>query len=185
VVVYAFRQAYDYSALWQNIVGAERPKGLAGHAAVSGDVAYGAVLVPAEDEENRRLLLAEQVAAAALAGRMVPDWFARGAGRAVATKLVPKAPLAAEWKRDVPAAVGRLGSAADFFAGHAEPAAVATAAGGFVTALAGGTKLKQVVELLDEGTPFDAAFAKVFRAAPQAAFETWAAKEARKAPRSR
>jgi cytochrome c553 len=185
VVVYAFRQAYDYSALWQNIVGAERPKGLAGHAAVSGDVAYGAVLVPAEDEENRRLLLAEQVAAAALAGRMVPDWFARGAGRAVATKLVPKAPLAAEWKRDVPAAVGRLGSAADFFAGHAEPAAVATAAGGFVTALAGGTKLKQVVELLDEGTPFDAAFAKVFRAAPQAAFETWAAKEARNAPRSR
>ena len=32
---------------------------------------------------------------------------------------------------------------------------------------------------------FDAAFAKVFRAAPQPAFEAWAVKEARRAPKSR
>ena len=185
VVVYAFRQAYDYSALWQTIEGAERPKGLAGHAGVAGDVAYGAVLLPAADEEDRRLLLAEQMAAAAIAGRMAPDWFARGAGRAVAMKLVPKAPLAAEWKRDVPAAVGRLGSAADFLAGHAEPATVATAAGGFVTAVAGGAKLRQLVALLDAGAAFETAFGKVVRLTPQAAFEAWAVKEARKAPKTR
>jgi hypothetical protein len=185
VVVYAFRQAYDYSALWQNVVGAERPKGIAGHAGVSGDVAYGAVLVPTDDEENRRLLLVEQMAAAALAGRMVPEWFARGAGRAVAVKLVPKAPLVQEWKRETPAAVARLGSAADFLAGHAEPVAAATAAGGFMGGLATGARLKQCVDLLDEGVGFDAAFTKVFRAAPQPAFEAWAVKEARRAPKPR
>lgn len=185
IVVYAFREAYDYSALWQNVVGAERPKGIAGHAGVSGDVTYGAVLVPPDDEENRRLLLAEQMAAAAFAGRMVPEWFARGAGRAVAVKVVPKAPLVQEWKRETPAAVARLGSAADFLAGHAESAAAATAAGGFVGGLATGARLKQCVDLLDEGAGFDAAFAKVFRAAPQPAFEAWAVKEARRAPKPR
>jgi len=182
VVVYAFRQAYDYSALWQNVVGAERPKGMVGHAAVSGDVVYGAVLVPTDDEENQRLLLAEQLAAAAVAGRMVPDWFARGAGRTVAAKVVPKAPLVQEWKRDCPAAVVAVGSTADFFAGHADPLAAATAAGGFVGALATGAKLKQCLTLLDEGVPFDDAFAKIFRSPPAQAFEAWAVKEARKAP---
>ena len=100
VVVYVFRQAYDYSALWQNVLGAERPKGMAGHAGVSGDVAYGALLLPSgDDADDRRALLAEQMAAAALAGRTVPDWFARGAGRAVAGKLVPKAAIVQEWKQ--------------------------------------------------------------------------------------
>jgi cytochrome c553 len=186
VVVYVFRQSYDYSALWQNVLGAERPKGLPGHAGVSGDVAYGALLLPSgDDADDRRALLAEQMAAAALAGRMAPDWFARGAGRAVAGKLVPKAALVQEWKREVPAAVVRLGSAADFFAGHADPVATATAAGGFVTTIATGARLEQLAAALDAGAPFDAAFAKVFRAAPQPAFEAWAVREAKKAPRSR
>lgn len=186
VVMYVFRQTYDYSALWQNVLHAERPKGLMGHVGVSGDVAYGAVLLPGgDDEDNPRALLVEQLAGAALAGRMVPEWFARGAGRVVATRIVPKAPVVQEWRRDVPAAVARLGSAADFLGGHADPAATATAAGGFVGAMATGARLKQLVAELDGGAAFDAAFTKVFRAAPQPAFEAWAAREAKKTPRSR
>ena len=184
VVVYVFRQSYDYSALWQNVLNAERPKGMTGHAGVSGDVAYGAVLLPSDDEDAQALLV-EQLAGAALAGRMVPEWFARGAGRTLAAKFVTKAPLVQEWKREVPAAVGRLGSAADFLGGHADPVATATAAGGFVGALATGTRLKQFVSELDGGAAFDAAFAKVFRAAPQQAFEAWAVREVKKAPRPR
>ena len=186
VVVYVFRQSYDYSALWQNVLNAERPKGITGHVGVSGDVAYGAVLLPSgDDDDSPRALLVEQLAGAALAGRMVPEWFARGAGRAVAAKIVPKAALVQEWKRDVPAAVGRLGSAADFLGGHADPVATATAAGGFVATIATGARLKQFVAELDGGAAFDAAFAKVFRAAPQPAFEAWAVREVKKAPRSR
>ncbi len=183
VVVYVFRQSYDYSALWQNVLNAERPKGMVGHAGVSGEVAYGAVLLPSEDDGQA--LIVEQLAGAAFAGRMTPEWFARGAGRALAARLVPKAPLVQEWRRDVPAAVAGLGSAADFLGGHADPVASATAAGGFIGALATGARLKQMAAELDAGAAFDAAFTKVFRAAPQPAFEAWAAREAKKAPRSR
>jgi hypothetical protein len=183
VVVYVFRQPYDYSALWQNVLNAERPKGMVGHAGVSGEVAYGAVLLPSDDDAQA--LLVEQLAGAAFAGRMTPEWFARGAGRALATRLVPKAPLVQEWRREVPAAVARLGSVADFLGGHADPVASATAAGGFIGVLATGARLKQMAAELDAGAAFDAAFTKVFRAAPQPAFEAWAAREAKKAPRSR
>jgi cytochrome c553 len=187
VVIYVFRHAYDYSALWQNVIGAERPKGLTGNAGVVGDVAYGAALLPADDDDagNRELLVAEQIAGAALAGRMFPEWFTRGAARVVAMRVAPKAPLIQEWKRDVSAAVVKLGSAADFLAGRSDPGAATTAAGGFVSAIATGARLRQIVAAVDAGGSFDDSFAKVFRATPQAAFEAWAAREAKRAPRPR
>jgi hypothetical protein len=75
--------------------------------------------------------------------------------------------------------VSRLGSAADFFAGHSEPAATALAAGGFVGSIAGGNKLAQMLAMLDEGTPFDDAFVAVFKSTPVQAFEKWAARASR------
>ncbi len=185
VVVFAFRQGYDYSALWQNVLGSERPKGLTGHAGVAGDVAYGAMLVPTDDEsgEETRLRLAEQIVGVALAGREVPDWFARGAGRAVAAKVVPKAATVQQWRRELPAAVQRCGSAQDFLAGQGDPVDAALVAGGFVGAVATGSRLKLLVKEIDAGASFEEAFQAAFRAAPQQAFEAWAVKEARKAPR--
>jgi cytochrome c553 len=180
VVVYAFRNSFDYSALWQVVMRSERPKGIIGNAGASGDVIYAALLVPAADEsgEMTRLLLAEQIAAAALAGRGLPAWFCVGAGRAVAMKAVPKAPLVLEWKKDVGVAIRQLGSAEDFLAGHADQAATATAAGGFVSSLASAGKLAQLVALVEGGMTFDEAFAKIFRASPQQAFTAWAARNA-------
>ena len=185
VVVYLFRHSYDYSALWQNVIGVERPKGLTGNAGMAGEVAYGAALLPADDDANRDLLVAEQLAGAALAGRTFPEWFVRGAARAVAMRVVPKAPLVQDWKRDVPAAVAKLGSAADFLAGRSDPVAATTAAGGFLSAVATGARLKQIVAAVDAGGTFDDSFAKVFRATPQAAFEAWAAREAKRGPKPR
>jgi len=52
IVLFAFRRSFDYSAFWQTILEAERPRGIVGHAGVSGDVAYGALLVPTEDEPD-------------------------------------------------------------------------------------------------------------------------------------
>jgi hypothetical protein len=180
VVIFAFRKIYDYSELWQVVLGSERPRGLDGHAGVSGDVAYGALVVPATDEEGdeTRLVLAEQIAAAALAARGLPDWFSAGVGRAIAVRAAPKSVRGQEWKRDAGAAVRELGSAADFFSGRAERGAVATAAGGFVASIAGSGKLPQLVALVDAGTPFEEAFTKTFRSPPQQAFTTWAARNA-------
>lgn len=180
VVVYAFRKVYDYSELWQVVLGSERPKGVEGHAGVVGDVAYGAFVVPAADEtgDDTRLLLAEQIAGAALAARGLPAWFCSGAGRAVAARVAAKAPLAQEWKRTTGDSLASLGSAANLFAGRAEPAAAVTAAGAFMTSLATGGRMGQFVAAFDDGAAFDEAFVRAFRSPPQQAFATWAARNA-------
>ncbi len=180
VVLYAFRNVYDYSSLWQVVLNGERPKGINGNAGMAGDVVYGAVLVPSQNDssDSTKLVVAEQLAGAALVGRGFPAWFCRGAGRAVAIKIVPKAPLVQEWKNDVGAAIKQLGSAQDFLAGHADPSATAVAAGGFVSSLAPAGKLALVIGLVDTGASFDEAFAKVFRSTPEQAFTAWAARNA-------
>lgn len=180
VILYVFRKSYDYSELWQVVLGQERPKGVTAHAGVAGDVAYGALVLPAGDEvaEDTRLLLAEQLTAAALAGRGLPAWFCRGVGRAVASRIAPKSMLAQTWKRDAGAAVKELGSATDYFAGRADPSAAALAGGGFLGAVLSSGKLAQFVAAVDGGASFDAAFQKVFRSTPEQAFMAWAAKQA-------
>jgi hypothetical protein len=187
VAVYAFRNSYDYSAFWQQVMRSERPKGLAGRAGSSGDVVYGAMLVSGSDSDadSKQLLLAEQIAGAAFAGRSLPDWFVRGASRAVATRLFPKAALAVAWKKDAAAAAHEIGSPADLFEGHANPAAAALASGGFVSTIAAPGRLKQFVSLVDDGAAFDEAFTQVFRGTPQQMYAAWAAKQPRKATRSR
>jgi hypothetical protein len=130
IVVYGFAKGYDLSEFWQMVFSDERPKGLTTAAGVWGDVVYAAVLPPSENktagnktpEDKRdaavdtRVLLTEQMATAALLGRGVPAWFARGAGRALAMKAEPKADLVKAWRRELPAALQRSGSAADLLA---------------------------------------------------------------------
>ena len=180
VVVYAVRQAVDYSAIWQNVSHAERPRGLAGHAGIAGEVVYAALLVPSNQEaDDLRAGLADVITAAAFAGRSTPAWFSQGAGRATAGRVAPKALVVQQWRRDAVAAIPRLGSTADFLSGHADPAATSLAAGGLLSTLATGGKLGQVAEAIDAGATFDEAFLKVFRATPAQAFEKWAARARR------
>lgn len=177
IVLYLFGRAFDYSAFWQEVVGRERPRGISGHAGMTGDVVYAAVLVPSSGGDDLRLMIAEQIAAAALAGRAAPEWFSQGVGRTVGGKLVPKAPLAKDWKRDAGAAVSEIGSPADFVGGLAERASVAVAAGNFLTAVAPPAKLARLVTLLDEGRSFPEAFATVFKGTPEQNYAAWAAKQ--------
>lgn len=180
VVVYAVGKAVDYSALWQNLLDAERPRGLSGHAGVSGDVVYGAVLMPADlAADELRAALADVITAAAFAGRSTPAWFAQGAGRVAAARVAPRAELVSQWRRDAAGAGSRVGTTADFLAGNADPASTALAAGGVLGGLAAGGRLGKLAEALDAGEPFDEAFAKVFRITPAQAFERWAARQPR------
>jgi mono/diheme cytochrome c family protein len=178
VILYVFRNSYDYSEFWQVVLEMERPKGVTAHAGVAGDVAYGALALPstAEAVEDTSLLLAEQLTAAALAGRGLPAWFCRGVGRAVASRIVPKAMLVQTWKRDTGAAVKALGSLTDYFSDRADPAAAALAGGGFLGGLLGGGKLALFVAAIDGGAAFDSAFQKAFRTTPEQALMAWAAK---------
>lgn len=190
VVVFAFDKPYDYSAFWQAVMRGERPKGLGGHAGVSGDLAYGAIVVPAGDAEgaveDTAFVLAEQITAAALMGRRAPRWFAVGAGRSVATKVAGKAPLAQSWRRNVGESLQQIGSAGDFFGGFADPVAAADVAGGFVGSLAStGSRLRSLVGQLDEDAAFESAFFAVFRSQPATLFDNWATRESARRPARR
>lgn len=183
-----FAKAYDYSNFRQAILGEERPKGLTGNAGVSGDVAYGAVILPArtdgDSDADLAALAAEQIAAAAFTGRGAPAWFAQGAGRTVAARVAPKAAVVKAWKTEAAESLARLAAPEDFFEGHAGPVAQAAIGGGFVSALAPSpAKLQAIVAGLDGGAAFDTAFADVFKSPPQALFAAWVAKEARKPAR--
>jgi len=198
IVVYGFAKGYDLSSFWQTVFSDDRPKGVTAGGGVLGDVVYTAVIPPTIDkasgekasggkddaEANTRVLLAEQMTAAALLGRGVPAWFAKGAGRAVAMKFEPKAGLVETWRRDLPAAVQRCGSPADFLSGHGDSVAMATVGGGFIAAIMPSvSRLETLVGQLDAGTPFDQAFINVFRSPPQQLFEAWVAQQAARGPR--
>lgn len=188
VACFLFAKPYDYSNFRESILGEERPKGLMGDAGVSGDVAYGALIVPSADADGADLaaLAAEQLAAAAFMGRGAPAWFARGAGRAVAARVASRAPLVKAWKVEAADALARLATPEDFFAGHTGPVSQAAVAGGFVAGLSPSpARLGAVVERLDRGATFDAAFTEVFKGPPPALFAAWAAKESRKPGGSR
>jgi hypothetical protein len=193
IVVYGFAKSYDLSSFWQTVFSDDRPKGVTAGGGVLGDVVYAAVVPPTggkdsggknDAEANARVLLAEQMTSASLLGRGVPAWFAKGAGRAVAMKFEPKADLVETWRRDLPAAVQRCGSPADFFAGHGDPVAMATVGGGFIGSIMPSvSRLESLVGQLDAGMSFEQAFAGVFRGQPQQLFEAWAAQQAARGPR--
>ena len=190
IVVYAFSKSYDLSSFWQTVLSAERPRGITATAGATGDVAYVAIALPAsggsevEEAADARALLTEQMVAAMLLDRGAPAWFARGAGRALAMKAEPKSPLVQAWQRDLPAAMKKVGSAADLLSGQGDPATSATVGGGFVSAIVPAPgRLADLVGRLSSGVAFDQAFAAVFRAAPQPLFEAWAAKAAKSSRR--
>jgi hypothetical protein len=194
IVAYGFAKGYDLSSFWQTVFSDDRPKGVTAGTGVLGDVVYAAVIPPAVDKPSgdkpsagknggsadARALLTEQMTTVALLGRGVPAWFAKGAGRAVAMKFEPKADLVETWRRDLPTAVQRGSSPADFFAGHGDAVAAASVGGGFISAIMPSvSRLEALVGQLDAGTPFDQAFVTVFRGQPQPLLEAWIAQAAR------
>jgi len=178
IAVYVLAKPVDYSEFWEVLLRDERPKGLVANAGMIGDVAYGAFVLPPADVES---VAAEQIAAAAFAARGAPAWFASGAGRMVAMKVSPKAPIVKAWRREPFEHLQRLESSDDYFGGRAGPVAIAAIGGGFIPFIAKSeARLRAVIEALDAGAPFDKAFADVFKESPESLFAPWAKKEARK-----
>lgn len=185
IVLIVFDKPYDYSDFWVNVLGDERPKGLTGHAGVDGDVVYGALVAPAIGSPSERAdalaAIAEELAAAAFLSRGAPDWFAAGAGRAVAMKVASKSTLVKAWRGEAADRLPRMRRPAAIVEGTAGPADDSLVGGAFLAAAsAGGSRLKAIVGQLDGQTPFDAAFETTFQGTPKSVFEGWLARESKK-----
>lgn len=181
VVLFVVGKGYDFSTLWQTMLGDERPRGATSHVGVAGEVAYGAILVPAEAEAgNLEAMLAESAVAAACAGRGLPAWFARGVGRTIASRIAAGSDVVKEWKASTAAAAAVV-PPADLLGGHvADPLAAAAASGGVVGMIGTGSRLGQMLARVDGGMSFDDAFAKTFSTTPSQACAVWAAKAAKR-----
>lgn len=182
VVLLLFEKAYDYSAFWENVLGDERPKGLEANAGLAGDVVYAAAVAPAADSaadvNDARAVFAEEFASAAFLARGAPSWFSTAAGRAVAMKVAPKSSAAKGAKGDVAARMQRLRTPAGVVEGTASSADTAAIGGAFLAAVSGGgARYRVVAARLDEGAPFEEAFASVFKGTPRALFDAWLGKE--------
>lgn len=181
VVLFAVGKGYDFSTLWQSLLGDERPRGVVSHFGVTGEVAYGALLVPPErDADDLEALIAEAAVAAAFAGRGVPAWFAAGAGRTVAARMATGSGIVKGWRAAATAAATAV-PPADLLGGRvADPLAAAAASGGVVGMIGTGSRLGQLLARIDGGMSFDDAFAKTFSTTPAQACASWAAKAAKR-----
>jgi hypothetical protein len=180
IVVYAFDKNFDLSEFWQVRFNAERPRDVFGTGGTSGDVTYAALVVPGDEAGlEAESLVTEQMAAALLAARGAPPWFAVGMGRAMAAKLAPRAPATKTWRTGMAAAVAALDSPDVILAADAaDSEQMRLVAGGFVGALIGnGSRARTLVARLDADTPFDQAFLAVFGGPAEPLFRAWVAKE--------
>jgi hypothetical protein len=181
VVLFVVGKGYDFSTLWQNLVGDERPRGVGSCFGVTGEVAYGALLVaPDRDADDLEALIVEAAVAAAFAGRGVPAWFAAGSGRTVAARVATGSEIVREWRAAATTAAAAV-PPADLVGGHvADPLAAAAASGGVVGMIGTGSRLGQLLARIDGGMSFDDAFAKTFSTTPAQACASWAAKAAKR-----
>lgn len=183
VVLYAFARPYDFSEFWLARHAAERPRGVTATAGAAGDVVYAAVVAAGDAESDGKesdlaFTIAEQLTAATFLARGAPAWFAAGAGRTLATDLVPRAAVARSWREGLPAALEGVGSADGLMSGKCEPGLAATVAGAFVERVSGkGNRLPEMLTALADGADFDAVFQQAFRATPSAAFDAWRRQE--------
>ena len=173
MAVFAFARGYDFSNFWQNVMGRERPRGLLGHAGVSGDVVYAAVAFDS-DAENARLMLTAELTAALLHARGAPSWFAEAAGRRVARSLVPEAPMLAIWDdAEVVARTSPVPNPEQFFAAPLTDEQVVIASAMLASVDREGNRLTGLISRLDKGDDFAAAFRQTYRGLPEQMLAAW------------
>lgn len=173
VAVFAFARGYDFSNFWQNVMGRERPRGLLGHAGVSGDVVYAAVAFD-NDVDNGRLMLAAELTAAVLRSRGAPPWFAEAAGQRVARSLVADASMLAIW--DDAALVAKTAPPPNperFFSAPLSAEQLAIASAMLATVDREGGRLPGMISRLEKGEDFEAAFRQTYRGTPEQMLTAW------------
>ncbi len=149
--------------------------------------AYGCLLPPAgeQDEAQLRGLVTEAVAGllAESTGQDVPRWFAQGFALAAVERLAKKDPRLTAWKERLPEAVAACSSPKDLIQGNMALEHAQVLHKGLVGALLGHRGFSTLVRRLQQGEPFQGAFAAAFRAGPEQVAAAWIRRAAARASR--
>ncbi len=173
MTIYAFQKHYDYDEIGTMLEHREIPPESRGHWHYDVVDAYGAIVPPKNSEYALDALLAQQIASVYVASQgNVPQWFADGAGRAIAAKINPKDARVRQWEtRLTPAALPKIARPADHIGRQAESGrqrcGSALALGEFLM-----SKHRSLLRLTAclaarRGSKFDDAFAKAYGGAPK------------------
>jgi hypothetical protein len=180
MTLFVFLRHYDYTEFGTMVERRELPAEWHGHWRYNVVDCYGCVLVP-DDDKGVELTLAEVFAGTYIESQAkMPRWFAEGAARAVAARVVTRDALAKHWDEEVKNALAAGRGPDDFLkSGDVLSAESAAMSYGFTKALLGRMpKFIAMLNDLHQGTAFELAFRKHFGGDPAMLATGWAQREA-------
>jgi hypothetical protein len=155
----------------------ELPREWRGHWKFDSLDAYGAVVVPRNDEYSLEGIIAQQAAGVYIASLGdSPQWFREGVARVAASRLTPDDPRIKAWEISAREAIHAMSQPDDFMQGKLPPEAAAIASYSYLKFLMG--RAKQFDALLNglrRGAKFEDAFAAAYRGTPQQGTAAWIA----------
>ncbi|MGI9455304.1 MAG: hypothetical protein ACR2NU_02015, partial [Aeoliella sp.] len=155
------------------------PPELRGHSRYDLIAPYAALPYNPDEAEVTSRILSTELAALLVAdwskGRL-PNWYIRGSGMAVASRLWSKDEEVRRWQEELPAALASMPAADAFMTGKLAPAAGDLVAFGFVDAiLRKPGNFDRLVDEVGNGKSFEEATREVFRRPPKELAELWIA----------
>ncbi|WP_165698614.1 c-type cytochrome domain-containing protein [Bremerella volcania] len=179
MTLYFFQKRYDYAEFGNMIERRDLPADWKGHYRYNVTDAYGSIQVPSDGEYDLEVLLGQLIASshiASLGNGTVPDWFAEGAGRVVASRMSKKDPRVVEWDNQIESALGSMSKPDDFVMNRLSPDQASIASYAFMKAIMGrGNSYDAMMNSLRKGTNFDEAFQSAFNMTPSQLAAAWAA----------
>lgn len=181
LTLFVFDKRDDYGEVGTMLEHREIPSAWRGHWRYTIVDAYGCVLLDGDHVSPG--LVAQQIAGAYVANLgKIPRWFSEGTARAVAAKVEPKDPRVKLWDDQV----GRIAYTQEkpdaFLTGDLAPEDCDILSYSYVKFLmTSAPRYSALIAALQQGTAFEAAFAKSFGASPGEATSAWASRVAKRA----
>ncbi len=177
MTLFVFQRRFQLSEFSRMVLRSQLPAGTRAFWRWTVVDAYGCLLPPDHQRSDAPLRgLVTEVVAGLLAesvGEGVPGWFAQGFALTAVERLVKKDPRVAAWKELLPEAVAACSSPKDLIQGNMAMEHAQVLHKGLVAALLGHRGFSSLVRRLQQGEPFEQAFAAAFRAGPEQVAAVW------------
>jgi mono/diheme cytochrome c family protein len=169
-------ERYDYAEFGKMVEKRELPPTTRGHYKFSIVDAYGAVLVPKNNEYDLDTLIAQQLGAVYVAslGQNVPHWFAEGCGRVVAARQAGNDRRVAQWEAELSGVMGSMSKPDDFLTGKLSAENADICSFSFARFLMENRRFTAMISNLRKGGDFSKVFADAFGGTPEQLAAAWA-----------
>ncbi len=182
MTLYFFSKRYDYSEFGKMVQRRDVPLSERGTWRYSVVDAYGALMPPKTDEYSVDSLMGQQMAGAYIASfGEAPVWFTDGVARVVAARLGKDDARVTAWKQSLPSVLSAMRKPDDFLTGKLSPKESEVASYSFADfLLSDSRRFQKLIQTLEQGTAFDAAFPQVYGGSPAEVAGLWIRRAARR-----